>query len=112
MDPKHSIIKELQCIWIFFLLFLDGSDTTSHTNTIELYGPNKETALYPMTPSDGDRSYGTYDKNEDDFSDDYKSYEVSMVACVFHKDKRFLVFYFLDVFVEFFINRTKWLNLF
>ena len=30
-----------------------------------------------MTPSEADRSYGTYDKNhEDDFSDDYKSYEV------------------------------------
>lgn len=56
--------------------FLDGSDTTSHTNTIELYGPNKETQLYPMTPSDESRSYGTYDKNDDDFSDDYKSYEV------------------------------------
>ncbi|XP_053408375.1 nephrin-like isoform X2 [Mercenaria mercenaria] len=53
----------------------NGSDTTSHTNTIELYGPNKETQLYPMTPSDESRSYGTYDKNEDDFSDDYKSYE-------------------------------------
>ncbi|XP_060601091.1 synaptogenesis protein syg-2-like isoform X3 [Ruditapes philippinarum] len=53
----------------------NGSDTTSHTNTIELYGPNKETQLYPMTPSDESRSYGTYDKNDDDFSDDYKSYE-------------------------------------
>ena len=83
--------------FFFFHYFSDGSDTTSHTNTIELYGPNKETALYPMTPSDGDRSYGTYDKNEDDFSDDYKSYEVSMVACLFHRDKHFLVFYFLEV---------------
>ena len=65
-----------------FSLALDGSDTTSHTNTIELYGPTKETALYPMTPSEVDRSYGTYDKNEDDFSDDYKSYEVIEIVKV------------------------------
>ena len=52
-----------------------NSDTTSHTNTIELYGPNKETVLYPMTPSDDTRSYGTYEKNMDGFSDDYSNYE-------------------------------------
>ncbi|KAL3885782.1 hypothetical protein ACJMK2_025820 [Sinanodonta woodiana] len=61
----------------------NGSDTTSHTNTIELYGPSKETALYPMTPSDESRSYGTYDKNMEDFSDDYKSYEEEDVKTVF-----------------------------
>ena len=68
-------------ICYIFSVCLDGSDTTSHTNTIELYGPSKETALYPMASSDGDRSYGTYDKNDDDFSDDYKSYEVSIYPC-------------------------------
>ncbi|KAL4229150.1 Immunoglobulin C1-set domain [Mactra antiquata] len=61
----------------------NGSDTTSHTNTIELYGPNKEVQLYPMTPSDESRSYGTYDKNDDDFSDDYKSYEDEDLKRVF-----------------------------
>ncbi|WAR05395.1 NPHN-like protein [Mya arenaria] len=54
----------------------NGSDTTSHSNTIELYGPTKETHLYPATASDEARSYGTNDRyNEDDYSDDYKSYE-------------------------------------
>lgn len=62
---------------------MESSDTTSHTNTIELYGPTKETQLYPMTPSDESRSYGTYDKNEDDFSDDYKSYEDEDLKRVF-----------------------------
>lgn len=62
---------------------MESSDTTSHTNTIELYGPNKETQLYPMTPSDESRSYGTYDKNDDDFSDDYKSYEDEDLKRVF-----------------------------
>ncbi|KAL8598029.1 hypothetical protein ACOMHN_062627 [Nucella lapillus] len=50
----------------------NGSDTTSHTNTFELYGPTKaETALYPVAASDDTRSYGTYDKSMDDLSDDY-----------------------------------------
>ncbi|XP_076438508.1 nephrin-like [Babylonia areolata] len=50
----------------------NGSDTTSHTNTFELYGPTKaETALYPVAASDDTRSYGTYDKSMDDFSDEY-----------------------------------------
>ena len=73
-----GLVRLVQHSCYVFYFFPDGSDTTSHTNTIELYGPSKETALYPMTPSDGDRSYGTYDKNDDDFSDDYKSYEVSI----------------------------------
>jgi len=63
------------------LCIIGNSDTTSHTNTIELYGPNKETALYPMTPSDDSRSYGTYEKNMDGFSDDYSNYEVSCIHC-------------------------------
>ena len=56
----------------------DGSDTTSHTNTFELYGPTKaDTALYPVAASDDTRSYGTYDKSMDDFSDEYnRDYEV------------------------------------
>ncbi|XP_052804572.1 LOW QUALITY PROTEIN: nephrin-like [Mya arenaria] len=59
----------------------NGSDTTSHSNTIELYGPTKETHLYPATASDEARSYGTNDRyNEDDYSDDYKSYELQRVA--------------------------------
>ena len=58
-------------------MLADGSDTTSHTNTIELYGPTKETHLYPAAHSDEARSYGTSDRyQEDDYSDDYKSYEV------------------------------------
>jgi hypothetical protein len=36
-----------------------------------------ETALYPVAASDDQRSYGTYDKNMDDFSDDFnREYEV------------------------------------
>ncbi|KAK7106268.1 nephrin-like isoform X2 [Littorina saxatilis] len=55
----------------------NGSDTTSHTNTFELYGTNKaEAAMYPVAASDDTRSYGTYDKSMDDFSDDYnREYE-------------------------------------
>ncbi|KAL8624534.1 hypothetical protein ACOMHN_005836 [Nucella lapillus] len=51
-----------------------GSETTSHTNTFELYGPTKPEAaqLFPVTMSEDMRSYGTYDKSmEDDISDDY-----------------------------------------
>ncbi|XP_052273577.1 nephrin-like isoform X3 [Dreissena polymorpha] len=55
---------------------VNNSDTTSNTNTMELYGPTKETQLYPIHPTDESRSYGTNDKyTEDDYSDDYKSYE-------------------------------------
>ena len=57
-----------------------SSDTTSHTNTFELYGSaNKgDPNLYPPPPSDDTRSYGTYDKSMDDFSDDYiRDYDVS-----------------------------------
>ncbi|GFN86153.1 Down syndrome cell adhesion molecule, partial [Plakobranchus ocellatus] len=53
---------------------LEGtSDTTSHTNTFELYGSNNkgDNNMYPPPPSDDTRSYGTYDKSMDDFSDDY-----------------------------------------
>ncbi|KAI8775331.1 nephrin [Biomphalaria glabrata] len=47
------------------------SDTTSHTNTFELYGNSvKGENPYPP-PSDDTRSYGTYDKSMDDFSDEY-----------------------------------------
>lgn len=71
--------------FIFFLCFnaADGSDTTSHTNTFELYGPTKaDAALYPVAASDDNRSYGTYDKSMDDFSDDYnREYEVGMWFC-------------------------------
>ena len=59
-----------------------NSDTTSHTNTIELYGPQKEGQLYQRTPSDESHSYGTYEKNMDDFSDDYKNFEVPITACI------------------------------
>lgn len=34
-----------------------------------------------MTPSDDSRSYGTYEKNMDGFSDDYSNYEVSCIHC-------------------------------
>ena len=69
--------------FVTFISSLDGSDTTSHTNTIELYGPTKETQLYPMSQTDETRSYGTNDKYiDDDYSDDYKSYEVRMDAFV------------------------------
>ncbi|XP_064595394.1 nephrin-like isoform X2 [Liolophura sinensis] len=63
----------------------NGSDSTSQTNTIELYGPSKETALYPMSPSEVDsRSYTSYDKTIDDFSDDLnKSYDDDDVKRVF-----------------------------
>ncbi|KAK7487589.1 hypothetical protein BaRGS_00021139 [Batillaria attramentaria] len=63
----------------------NGSDTTSHTNTFELYGPTKaEAALYPVAASDDTRSYGTYDKSMDDFSDDYnREYENEDVKRVF-----------------------------
>ncbi|OWF40059.1 Nephrin [Mizuhopecten yessoensis] len=91
-DDTPVIIILVVCVVGIFLLALNiglilffvrrrkkrlenNSDTTSHTNTIELYGPTKETALYPMTPSDDSRSYGTYEKNMDDFSDDYKNFE-------------------------------------
>lgn len=59
----------------------NGSDTTSHTNTFELYGPTKaDAALYPVAASDDNRSYGTYDKSMDDFSDDYnREYESEYV---------------------------------
>ncbi|GFR88536.1 down syndrome cell adhesion molecule [Elysia marginata] len=53
---------------------LEGSsDTTSHTNTFELYGSakNADHNIYHPPPSDDTRSYGTYDKSMDDFSDDY-----------------------------------------
>ncbi|KAH9491414.1 hypothetical protein Btru_031278 [Bulinus truncatus] len=47
------------------------SDTASHANTFELYGTSiKGDNPYPP-PSDDTRSYGTYDKSMDDFSDDY-----------------------------------------
>ncbi|KAK6173113.1 hypothetical protein SNE40_016632 [Patella caerulea] len=50
----------------------DGSDTTSHTNTLELYGMNKiDNVTYPPSASDDVRSCGTCDKNIDDFYDDY-----------------------------------------
>ncbi|XP_069115505.1 nephrin-like isoform X5 [Argopecten irradians] len=91
-DDTPVIIILVVCVVGIFLLALNiglilffvrrrkkrlenNSDTTSHTNTIELYGPTKETALYPITPSDDSRSYGTYEKNMDDFSDDYKNFE-------------------------------------
>lgn len=57
----------------------DGSDTTSHTNTFELFGSTKESHLYPMSPSEDARSYDTYDKSLDEFSDECsKNYEVSL----------------------------------
>ncbi|XP_063441926.1 synaptogenesis protein syg-2-like [Mytilus trossulus] len=91
-DDMPVIIILVVCIVGIFLLALNiglilffvrkrkkrlesNSDTTSHTNTIELYGPNKEANMYPMTPSDDGRSYGTYEKNMDGFSDDYSNYE-------------------------------------
>ncbi|CAG2252900.1 unnamed protein product [Mytilus edulis] len=91
-DDMPVIIILVVCIVGIFLLALNiglilffvrkrkkrlesNSDTTSHTNTIELYGPNKEASMYPMTPSDDGRSYGTYEKNMDGFSDDYSNYE-------------------------------------
>lgn len=59
----------------------NASDTTSHTNTFELYSSSKaETALYPVAASDDQRSYGTYDKNMDDFSDEFnREYEPEYV---------------------------------
>ncbi|KAK3106873.1 hypothetical protein FSP39_001753 [Pinctada imbricata] len=60
-----------------------NSDSTSHTNTIELYGPSKEAALYPMATSEDSRSYGTYEKNMDDLSDDFRNYEDEDIKRVF-----------------------------
>ncbi|KAJ8316448.1 hypothetical protein KUTeg_006462 [Tegillarca granosa] len=69
---------------IVICMFLTGnSDTTSHTNTIELYGPSKETALYPLPNHDDNPSYGTYEKNMDDLSDDYRNYEDEDIKRVF-----------------------------
>ncbi|CAL1531983.1 unnamed protein product [Lymnaea stagnalis] len=47
------------------------SESTSHTNTFELYGPTSKSENSYPPPSDDTRSYGTYDKSMDDFSDDY-----------------------------------------
>ncbi|XP_012942646.1 nephrin [Aplysia californica] len=53
-----------------------ASETTSHTNTFELYGTGKGDHSMCPAPSDDTRSYGTYDKSMDDFSDDYiRDYE-------------------------------------
>ena len=60
----------------WFSVSSGNSDTTSHTNTFELYGHNK-TDPNVGHGSDDTRSYGTYDKSMDDFSDDYiREYEV------------------------------------
>ncbi|XP_036359051.1 nephrin-like isoform X2 [Octopus sinensis] len=62
----------------------DGSDTTSHTNTFELFGSTKESHLYPMSPSEDARSYDTYDKSLDEFSDECsKNYEDEDMKRVF-----------------------------
>ncbi|XP_067679249.1 nephrin-like isoform X2 [Haliotis asinina] len=93
-DEVPVIIILVVCIVGIFLLTLNvglilffvrrrrkrlenGSDTTSHTNTFELYGHTKgDGGVYPMSASEDGRSYGTYDKSMDDFSDDYsKDYE-------------------------------------
>lgn len=80
---KNEKFYPVNCQQTFFCNYLitDGSDTTSHTNTFELYGPTKaETALYPVAASDDNRSYGTYDKSMDEFSDDYnREYEVELL---------------------------------
>ncbi|XP_048773345.2 nephrin-like isoform X3 [Ostrea edulis] len=51
--------------------------TSNHTNALELYAPGKENSypMYPKTPSDECHSYGTYEKNMDDLSDDFRNYE-------------------------------------
>ncbi|KAJ8316232.1 hypothetical protein KUTeg_006246 [Tegillarca granosa] len=77
-DDTPVIVIMVVCVVGIFLLALNIGlilDTTSHTNTIELYGPSKETALYPLPNHDDNPSYGTYEKNMDDLSDDYRNYE-------------------------------------
>ncbi|XP_059141660.1 nephrin-like isoform X2 [Physella acuta] len=47
------------------------SDTASHANAFELYNSTHKVPHPYPPPSDDTRSYGTYDKSMDDFSDDY-----------------------------------------
>jgi hypothetical protein len=64
--------------------FLGHGGTSNHTNALELYAPSKENSypMYPKTPSDECHSYGTYEKNMDDLSDDFRNYEVSFMFLV------------------------------
>lgn len=100
-DDMPVIIILVVCIVGIFLLALNiglimffirrkrkrlenGSDTTSHTNTFELFGSTKESHLYPMSPSEDARSYDTYDKSLDEFSDECsKNYEDEDMKRVF-----------------------------
>ncbi|GAB1610364.1 nephrin-like isoform X2 [Argonauta hians] len=100
-DDMPLIIILVVCIVGIFLLALNiglimffirrkrkrlenGSDTTSHTNTFELFGSTKESHLYPMSPSEDARSYDTYDKSLDEFSDECsKNYEDEDMKRVF-----------------------------
>ncbi|XP_061188981.1 nephrin-like isoform X2 [Saccostrea echinata] len=61
------------------------SGTSNHSNALELYAPGKENTypMYPKTPSDEYHSYGTYEKNMDDLSDDFRNYEDEDVKRVF-----------------------------
>lgn len=56
---------------------LSHNGTSNHTNALELYAPGKDNTypMYPKTPSDEYNSYGTYEKNMDDLSDDFRNYE-------------------------------------
>nr|XP_022326669.1 nephrin-like isoform X2 [Crassostrea virginica] len=64
---------------------LGHNGTSNHTNALELYAPGKENTypMYPKTPSDECHSYGTYEKNMDDLSDDFRNYEDEDVKRVF-----------------------------
>lgn len=61
--------------------FAGHNGTSNHTNALELYAPGKDNTypMYPKTPSDEYNSYGTYEKNMDDLSDDFRNYEVCHV---------------------------------
>lgn len=61
--------------------FAGHNGTSNHTNALELYAPGKENTypMYPKTPSDEYNSYGTYEKNMDNLSDDFRNYEVCRV---------------------------------
>ena len=49
---------------------IDGSDTMSHTNTVEM--------ISGRTGTDDSRSYSTYEKRSiEDYDDDYRRYDVS-----------------------------------
>ena len=65
-------------------MFTGHNGTSNHTNALELYAPGKENTypMYPKTPSDECHSYGTYEKNMDDLSDDFRNYEVCVAIVI------------------------------